>query len=192
MPKLMIIVASTRPSRKGPAVARWFTRIAEEHDGFEVEVVDLAELALPFLDEPEHPRLRRYTHEHTLRWSAMVDAADAFAVVTPEYNYGYPAPLKNAIDFVWHEWNYKPLGFVNYGGLAGGTRAQAQLRQVAIAVKLFPLNEAVNLPLFTQRLGEDGEFDGGEASDQAARAMLDELLGMEGALRPLREPAATR
>src|SRR6188508_1607060 len=95
LPKLMIIIASTRPGRVGLPVARWFARDAIAHGGFEVEVTDLAELALPFMDEPNHPRLRQYTHQHTKEWSAKVDAADAFVFVMPEYNYGFNAPLKN-------------------------------------------------------------------------------------------------
>src|SRR5437588_1030006 len=130
MSKLMIVIASTRPGRVGLAVAQWFTDRAIEHRGFEVQVVDLAELDLPFLDEPHHPRLRRYTQDHTYAWSEMVDAADAFVFVTSEYNHGYPASLKNAIDFLNHEWKDKPVGFVSYGGVSAGTRAVQQLKQV--------------------------------------------------------------
>jgi NAD(P)H-dependent FMN reductase len=120
----MIVIASTRPGRVGLPVARWFTERATEHGAFEIQVVDLAELDLPFLDEPRHPRLRQYTQDHTHAWSEMVDAADAFVFVTSEYNHGYPAPLKNAIDDLNQEWKDKPLGFVSYGGVSAGTRAR--------------------------------------------------------------------
>jgi NAD(P)H-dependent FMN reductase len=113
MPKLHVILASTRPGRAGEPIAEWFVARAKAHGAFEVELVDLAEVDLPFMDEPNHPRLRRYTHEHTKAWSARVDAADAFVFVTPEYNYGFTAPLKNAIDFLHFEWQHKPVGFVS-------------------------------------------------------------------------------
>ena len=103
MPNLLIIIASTRPGRAGLPVARWFEPIARAHGAFDVAVADLAEWNLPFLDEPNHPKLRRYTKEHTRRWSAEVDAADAFVFVMPEYNHGFNAPLKNAIDFIHQE-----------------------------------------------------------------------------------------
>jgi NAD(P)H-dependent FMN reductase len=186
MPKLMIVIASTRPRRVGLPVARWFTERAVEHGSFEVEVVDLAELDLPFLDEPEHPRLRRYTQEHTHRWSEMVDGADAFVFVTSEYNHGYPAPLKNAIDYLNHEWKDKPLGFVSYGGVSAGTRAVAQLKQVVTAIKLYPVAEAVNIPFVTQFI-DDGVVQANEVMEQAAVAMLDELVLMERALSGVRE-----
>src|ERR1700722_1138798 len=118
MPKLMIVIASTRPGRVGLPVGEWFHGRAREHAGFDVAMVDLAELELPLLDEASHPRLRQYTKQHTREWSAMVDDADAFVFVTSEYNHGYPAALKNAIDYLHHEWQYKPVGFVSYGGVA--------------------------------------------------------------------------
>src|SRR5215210_5486798 len=121
--QLTVIIASTRPGRKGKVIAHWFVERAR-HDGrFEIDVADLAEIDLPFLDEPKHPRLREYTHQHTKDWSARVDAADAFVAVHPEYNYAINAPLKNAFDFLHHEWAGKPIGFVSYGGRSSGLRA---------------------------------------------------------------------
>src|SRR5690242_19682950 len=120
MPTLSVLITSTRPGRVGLPVARWFIARAEAHGGFTVRVDDLAEIRLPFLDEPRHPRLRQYEHQHTRDWSARVDAADAFAIVTPEYNSGLPATLKNALDFLNQEWRYKPVGFVSYGGVSAG------------------------------------------------------------------------
>ena len=115
---------SRRP-RKGPAVAAWFEQVAREQGKFEVEPIDLKAVNLPLLDEPEHPRLRRYKHEHTKAWSATVQRADAFVFVTPEYNFSMPPSLVNAVDYLVHEWNYKPVGFVSYGGVSGGLRARA-------------------------------------------------------------------
>ncbi len=119
MPRLTIVIASTRPGRVGLPVARWFEAQAIAHGGFDVEVADLAELKLPLMDEPNHPRLHTYVHQHTRDWSALVDASDAFVFVMPEYNNGYTAPLKNAIDYLHDEWFYKPVGLVSYGGVAG-------------------------------------------------------------------------
>jgi NAD(P)H-dependent FMN reductase len=190
MPKLMIVIASTRPGRVGLPVAEWFRGRAAEHGGFDVDLVDLVELELPLLDEASHPRLRRYTKPHTHEWSAMVDDADAFVFVTSEYNHGYPAALKNAIDYLHHEWQYKPVGFVSYGGVAAGTRAVQQLKQVVAAIKLVAVVEAVNIPFVAQFIDSQGVVQANEVMEQAARAMLDELVRVQAALRPLRVEVA--
>lgn len=186
MPNLTIIVGSTRPGRAGAPIAQWFAARAKDHGGFDVNVVDLAELGLPLLDEPNHPRLRTYTQQHTKDWSAIVDAADAFVFVTPEYNYGYPASIKNAIDYLHQEWQHKPVGFVSYGGVAAGTRAVQQLKQVVTTLRMLPVFDSVNIPFHTQFIDADGVFQPNEVLDQAAGAMLDELVRTEAALRPLR------
>jgi NAD(P)H-dependent FMN reductase len=187
MPRLSIIIGSTRPGRAGLPIADWFADRARRHGGFEIDVVDLAEVNLPILDEPNHPRLRQYTHQHTKDWSARVAGADAFVIVTPEYNHGYSAATKNAIDYLHHEWHYKPVGFVSYGGVASGTRAMQQLKQVVTALRMLPLTDAVNIPFHTQFLDDDGRIEANEVMEQAAVTMLDELLRVEAALRPLRE-----
>jgi NAD(P)H-dependent FMN reductase len=186
MPNLTIIVGSTRPGRAGAPIAQWFAARAKDHGGFDVTVVDLAELGLPLLDEPNHPRLGQYTHQHTKDWSALADAADAFVIVTPEYNYGYPAPVKNAIDYLHREWQHKPVGFVSYGGVAAGTRAVQQLKQVVTTLRMLPVTDSVNIPFYNQFLDSDGVFQPNEVLEQAADAMLDELVRTEAALRPLR------
>lgn len=124
MLSLKIIVASTRPGRKGPAIAQWLQQHAEAHKGFAIEMLDLATINLPFMDEPEHPRFKKYHHAHTKQWSATIDSADAFLIVMPEYNYGFTAPLKNALDYLFQEWAHKPIGLVSYGGMSGGIRVQ--------------------------------------------------------------------
>jgi NAD(P)H-dependent FMN reductase len=188
MSKLAVIIGSTRPGRAGLPVATWFVDRARAHGAFgEVDVIDLLELDLPLLDEPEHPRMRQYTREHTKAWSARVDAADAFVLVVPEYNHGYTAPVKNALDFLHHEWAYKPVGFVSYGGVAAGTRAMQALKPVVVAVRMTPVFEAVNVP-FVHQFIEDGVFTGNDVLEQAVPAMLDELARVESALRVLREP----
>src|ERR1700761_5467953 len=190
MPRLTTIVGSTRPGRAGLPVARWFVDRARAHGGFDIDVVDLAELDLPLMDEPNHPRLRAYRHKHTRDWGAIVDASDAFVMATPEYNYGYPAALKNAIDYLQQEWRDKPVGFVSYGGVAAGTRAVQQLKQVVTTLKMVPVFEAVNVPFHPQFITQDGTVQANEIMEQAADAMLDELQRIEGALRHLRETVA--
>lgn len=191
MSRLQVILASTRPGRVGLPVFNWFVERAERHSAFEeVDGVDLAELGLPFMDEPNHPRLRRYEHQHTKDWSARVEAADAFVFVTPEYNHSYSAPLKNAIDFLHNEWAYKPVGFASYGGIAAGTRALQALKPVVAALRMTPVVEAVNIPFVGQFIDEDEQFRPNDVLDQAAEAMLSELSRVESALRPLRTPAS--
>jgi NAD(P)H-dependent FMN reductase len=185
-PKLLIVIASTRPGRVGLPVGRWFEAHARAHGAFEVEVADLAEIALPFMDEPNHPRLRQYTHKHTKDWSATVDAADAFALVMPEYNYGFTAPLKNAIDYLHMEWVYKPVGLVSYGGVSAGTRAAQMIKQVLSTLKMYPLPEAVSIPFVARFIDDEGVLAPNEVMEQAATAMLEETLRMVGALKGLR------
>ncbi|HEY4025281.1 MAG TPA: NAD(P)H-dependent oxidoreductase [Candidatus Dormibacteraeota bacterium] len=189
MPNLMVVIASTRPGRVGLPVGRWIHQRALDHGAFDVDLVDLAELALPFMDEPHHPRLRRYQHEHTKRWSARVARAGAFVFVTPEYNHGYNAPLKNAIDYLIHEWEHKPVGFVSYGGVAAGTRAVQQLKPVLSSLKMTPVIEAVYIPFVQQFLDHDRRFVPSETTEAAATAMLDHITRWEAVLRPLRADA---
>jgi NAD(P)H-dependent FMN reductase len=192
MPNLMVVIASTRPGRVGLPVGLWVHRRAVDHGAFDVDLVDLAELALPFMDETNHPRLRRYEHEHTRRWSARVAAADAFLFVTPEYNHGYNAPLKNAIDYLHYEWEHKPVGFVSYGGIAAGTRAVQQLKPVVAVLKMTPVPEAVHIPFVQQFLDQDRSFVPGDTTEAAATTMLDHVARWEATLRPMRSEAAER
>lgn len=187
MNTLKVIIASTRPGRKGPAIASWVVEEVAKHKEFLVEVLDLAEINLPFLDEIHHPRLQKYEHEHTRSWSRQIDSADAFIVVTPEYNYGFPAALKNALDFLYNEWNYKPIGFVSYGGVAGGTRAVQMLKQVVTAQKMMPLPESVNIPFFTKYLDEEDNFIADEGIIKCANIMLIEMVKWTEALKSMRK-----
>jgi NAD(P)H-dependent FMN reductase len=185
MPLLRIIIASTRPGRVGLPVGTWFAGVARAHGGFDVEVTDLAELNLPFMDEPKHPRFREYVHDHTRAWSETVDGSDAFVFVMPEYNFGINAPLKNAIDYLHQEWHDKPVGFVSYGGVAAGTRAVQMTKQIVSALKMLPVYEAVYIPFVAGRM-EDGRFTPSGATQEAAGALLDELLRVEAGMHALR------
>jgi NAD(P)H-dependent FMN reductase len=185
---LTIVVASTRPGRVGAPVGRWVTERAEARHDLAVTVVDLAELALPFLDEPNHPRLGQYTKDHTKAWSATVAASEAFVFVTPEYNYGYPATLKNALDYLHAEWRHKPVGLVSYGGVAAGTRSVQQLKPVLQALSLTAVGEAVAIP-FVHSHVKDGTFVSDEPLDEAVEAMFDSLVRWAEVLEPLRRSA---
>jgi NAD(P)H-dependent FMN reductase len=186
MPVLMIVIASTRPGRAGLPIGQWFEERARAHGAFDVDFADLLEIGLPFVDEPNHPRLRQYTQPHTLAWSDRVDQADAFAFVAPEYNHGLAAPLKNAMDFLHEEWRHKPVGFVSYGGVSAGTRAVQMAVPVVTVLGMVPVAEAVSIPFFPQFIGEDGGVEANEIMEAAATGMLDALAATEAALRPLR------
>lgn len=185
-----MIIGSTRPGRAGLPIAEWFLDRARAHGSFEIAVADLAELGLPLLDEPNHPRLHRYTNAHTRAWSAQVEATDVVVMVTPEYNSGYPAALKNAIDYLYDEWRDKAVGFVSYGGVSAGTRAVQQLKQVVTTLRMVPAVDAVYLPFHTRLVDAQGRLEANEVMDKAADAMLDELARLDAALRPLRERRA--
>jgi NAD(P)H-dependent FMN reductase len=192
MPLLTVIVASTREHGVGRIVADWFADHARTYGSFDVDLVDLRELALPMLDEPHHPRFKRYEHAHTKAWSARVDRADAFVFVTPEYNYGPPPALINAVDYLWQEWQYKPVGFVSYGGISGGTRSVQATKLVITTLKMVPIPEAVTIPFVAQQI-KDGRFDATDKHTGAIPPMLTELRRWVDALAGLRaEPVPVR
>ncbi len=182
---LTVVIASTRPGRAGLPIAQWFVERAKAHGAFEVTVADLKEIALPHLDEPKHPRFGQYEHEHTKRWSATVSAADAFVFVTPEYNYGSPPALLNALDFLFKEWAYKPVGFVSYGGVSAGLRSVQMTKQVVTTLKMMAIPEGVAIPTFSAML-KDGVFSGNEGLEKSIKPVLDELYKWAGALKALR------
>lgn len=184
-PVLMVVVASVREGRKGRAVADWFAQEAEKHAGFEVRIADLKEIDLPLMTEPNHPRQKAYTQELTWEWSRMVDAADAFAFVMPEYNHSLTAPLANAIDYLSQEWMHKPAAIVSYGGLSGGQRAAQQLRTRLAALSVVSMPAAVALPFFSEHI-TDGVFQGYDLANTAAKDVLDAMLRWHPALKTLR------
>ena len=188
-PKLVVLIASTRPGRVGLPVGQWVYQRAIEFAGFEVSLVDLAELDLPFLDEPKHPAQGDYVHDHTRNWSAIVDDADAFVFVFPEYNHGITAPRKNALDFVSKEWGYKPVGLVSYGGQSGGLRAAQMVKQVVAPLKMVVIAEAVTLPFVKESIDEAGTFAPEERVVNAASTMFHALQRWAAALKPMRSGA---
>lgn len=186
MYKLKIITSTTRPGRKGPIIAKWIQDVAAAHSQWDIELIDLAELNLPMMDEPNHPRFRNYQNEYTKRWSIKIDEADAFIFVAAEYNYSYTAPLKNALDYLMQEWANKPAGIVSYGGVSAGTRASNALRAVLTSVNVMPITQAVAIPFFTQFINESNIFVPNEPTTKGANIMLAELLKWATALKPMR------
>jgi NAD(P)H-dependent FMN reductase len=191
-PVLHTLICSTRPSRVGPVIANWFQSAAEAHGGFDARLVDLASFKLPVFDEPEHPRLQRYHHEHTKAWSASVDAADAFVLVLPEYNFGPPGSLINAMNYLVREWQYKVAGFVSYGGISGGMRAVQATKPLLSTLKMVPLTEAVVVPNFAQHISAEAGFQPNDLHQASATALLDEMLRWTDALAGLRRPPAAK
>lgn len=191
-PRLHIVIASTRPGRIGPALAEWFRQFADTHGTFDARVVDLADFDLPVYNEPRHPVMQDYEHDHTKRWSESVNTADAFVFVTPEYNFNPPPSLVNALNYVYKEWNYKPAGFVSYGGASGGLRAVQTAKLFVTTLKMMPMVEGVMVPMAWEKLDADGRFVSNELIDPSATAMLDELARWTPALKTMREPEAER
>jgi NAD(P)H-dependent FMN reductase len=183
---LQVIICSTRPGRKGPAVAQWATEQATDHGKFAVELVDLADFNLPILDEVAHPRLAQYEHEHTKRWSTSVKRADAYVFVLPEYDFSMPASLLNALQCIYQEWTYKPAAFVSYGGESGGLRSVQMTRQVLSTFKVPAMLEVVSIHQVAKHIDATGAFVPEESYPKKAKAMLDELHRWAVALKPMR------
>ena len=182
----MIVIGSVRPGRVGLPVAQWVKSAVDPDERFEVDLVDLAELALPFMDEPAHPSKREYTKPHTFAWSERVDAANAFVFISPEYNHSYSPALKNAIDYLSKEWWRKPVGFVSYGGVSAGSRGVAALEPVLNTVGLVKTGATVEINFIGTRV-KDGVFEPTEKENSILAHLLTELDSLVSALAPLRE-----
>jgi NAD(P)H-dependent FMN reductase len=183
--RIGIIVGSTRPGRKALEVAKWVHQIASKREDAEFEIVDIAEFNLPLLDEPLPPSRGQYSHEHTKRWSAKIASFDGFVLVTPEYNHSTSGALKNALDFLYKEWNNKAAAFVGYGS-AGGTRAVEHLRLIAAELQMADVRQQVMLSLFTD-FENFQTFSPAERHEQSVDTMLSQLTAWARALQPLRE-----
>jgi NAD(P)H-dependent FMN reductase len=171
-PLVHVVLGSTRQGRSGERVARWFLETAADRTDLRLELVDLRDWPLPFFDSPVPPITGRYDDPAQQAWAAKVAEADAYVLVSPEYNHGYTAVLKNALDTVFAEWGGKPVGFVGYGGPAGGVRAVEQLRQVVVELGMVPLREQVALARVYAAFDEDGRLRD-PAPEVEARAVLD-------------------
>ncbi|HVB09471.1 MAG TPA: NAD(P)H-dependent oxidoreductase [Bacillota bacterium] len=186
--KIAIIVGSTRPGRNSEAVARWVHDIARQRGDAEFEVVDIAAFNLPLLDEPQPAMMGQYTKPHTKVWSEKIASFDGFVFVTGEYNFGMPAALKNALDYLYREWNHKAAGFVSIGG-AGGSRAVVQLRQVMAALQIAHVAADVQLSLYTD-FENFSVFKPHPRHEAEVGVMLDQVITWSGATKTLRPQPA--
>ena len=189
MIKIAIIIGSTRPGRRAEAIGRWVHGIAQQRSDAAFEIVDILDFDLPLLDEPVAPSFGKYSKPHTLAWAARIASFDAYVFVTPEYNHGTSGALKNAIDFLYREWNNKAAGFVGYGS-AGGTRAVESLRLVMGELQVADVRGQVILSIFTDF--ENGVFKPNPRNEKSVTAMLDQLIAWGGALKTLREQAQSQ
>jgi NAD(P)H-dependent FMN reductase len=187
MYNLKIISSTVRPGRKGPVVANWIADVARNHGSFKVELLDLGEINLPMMNEPNHPRLKKYTHDHTKRWSAKIEEAEIFIFVTAEYDYNYPAPLRNALEYLVQEWQFKAAGIVSYGGVSAGTRASNSLKSDLSTLKMVPIFESVSFPFFENNINDEDVFEANEISLKAAGTMLNQLIRWTKGLKIIKE-----
>jgi NAD(P)H-dependent FMN reductase len=189
MVRIGIILGSTRPNRNGEQVAKWVYDVAARRSDAEFELVDLRDYPLPHLDEPLPPAMGQYQNEHTRQWADKIASFDGFVIVTPEYNHSTSGVLKNAIDYLYAEWNNKAVGFVSYGSV-GGARAVEHLRLVAGELQLADVRQQVALSLLT----EFENFSVLKPSDYSLASLstlLDQVIAWSTALTPLRQPAVT-
>lgn len=168
MNTITIILASTRPGRNGDQVLTWAkAQLADmELTKVKLNFIDLRDWQLPMFDNPDSPMTGKYHHPIVKKWSAEIANSDGFLIVTPEYNHGYPAVLKNALDHLYHEWNAKPITFLSYGGLSGGLRAVEQLRQVAVELQMMPLRESTAIRFVWEAFDEQGQLLDGHVPGQ--------------------------
>ena len=188
MSRLGVVIASVREGRVGFPIANWFAEQARRHAKFDIDVVDLKEIDLPVFAERNHPRLGQYENERQKAWAARVASLDAFAFVTPEYNFSVSPALLNAFDYLYAEWHYKPAAFVSYGGISGGLRAVQMAKQALSALRVVVIPEAVNIPFVAQLVDRAaGTFKANEQHEKSAVALLDELHRWTVALAALRK-----
>jgi NAD(P)H-dependent FMN reductase len=183
--RIGIIVGSTRPGRKGLSVAQWVHGIASQRSSAQYELIDLVDYALPLLDEPVPPAMGPPTQEHTRRWAATIAGFDGFVMVTPEYNHGPSAALKNALDFLYKEWSNKSVGFVGYGGV-GAARSIEMLRAICSNLELADVRIALSL-LLAHDFEHFTTFKPQAHQEKTLTQMLDQVEAWAGALQPLRK-----
>ncbi len=189
MIKIAIILGSTRPNRNGKAVTKWVYEIAQKRTDAEFELVDIKDFNLPLLDEPVPPIMGQYSKPHTKAWAAKIGSFDAYVFVTPEYNHGTSGALKNAIDFLFVEWNNKAAGFVSYGG-ASGARAVEQLRLNLAEVQMATVRSQVLLSMYTD-FENFRVFTPDSHKEASVNEMLDQVIGWGGALKTLRKTSGS-
>ena len=184
--KIGIILGSTRPGRNGEGPARWLLDLASKRDDAQYDLIDLADFDLPLLDEANSPSQGNYENAHTKAWAAKIDSYDGFVFVTPEYNHSTSAALKNALDYLYQEWNNKAVGFVSYGAAASGQRAVEHLRQIAGELQMADVRQQVAFSLFTD-WEQFTTFKPAESHVASANTMLDQLVSWTAALHGVRD-----
>ena len=187
--KIAVILGSIREIRRGGRVAKWLMPELSKHKDIEFELLDLNDYPLPFYNESNSPDglEGNYTNKLGKKWAAKIGEADAFILITPEYNHGPSAVLKNALDWVFAEWNRKPVTFISYSpNAAGGIRAIEQLRQVAVELKMAPIQHALHIPYVLDTLDEDGKILKGHLNEKLDD-LMEELLWWTHALKDARE-----
>ena len=184
--KVQIILGSTREGRYGEKVGKWINNIASKRKDFKTEYIDLREWNISFLNDHMPPSMGKYSDPVVQKWAKKIEEADAYIIVTPEYNHGYPGVLKNALDVIYKEWNNKPVTFVSYGGYVGGSRSVEQLRQVALELQMAPIREAIFIPFVWQAFDENDEIKGKEDYNKRADSMLNQLIWWAKALKEAR------
>jgi NAD(P)H-dependent FMN reductase len=186
--QLLVVVGSTRRGRRGRAVADWFLEGARRLGGADWLLADLAEIPLPWFESERSPAVGQPDGHHAVQtWRRLVDSSDGFVWVTPEYNHGYPAALKNAIDHLYHEWVRKPVALVSYGGYAGGARAAEQLRLVAVELQMAPIRPSIVLPRVGLLMNPEGRLEAPEL-EPAIQDVADDLRWWAEALKAARRP----
>ena len=183
-PHIQVILGSTREGRFGTTVAEWFMSIVREREDFHAELIDLRDWPLPFFDTANPPSSGEIAPE-ARNWSAKISEADGYVIITPEYNRGIPAVLKNALDYLWYEWNNKPLGLVGYGGAAGGARALANLRLIAMELEMAPVRVEVTLVSARRIFDENGNLKEPHYVDKANQ-MLDQVVAWAHGFKAMR------
>lgn len=187
MTLIKVIVGSTRPQRFGKQPADWIMELAKDHPEATFELVDIQDANLPFLDEPVPAMFGQYAKEHTKKWSETIGEADGFIFVTPEYNSGVPASFKNAVDFLYHEWRYKPVAFVSYGAKGGGILAVNNWRSIFGYMSIFGLSDHIHFMEYYKHLDEDGKLIVNEEQVVEGHKLLDNIIFWSKKLKPIRE-----
>lgn len=190
MINIKIIIGSTRPARFGIQPAEWVFELAKKQMDATFELIDLQDLNLPMLDEPVPAVAFQYTKDHTKKWSKMVDETDGFIFITPEYNHGTSAALKNAIDYLAREWGYKPASFISYGADAGGARAIEHLISVTTHLRMYPQSEHLIMPNYWTQMNKDGKFQPSDEQTQQVEKIIENTIFWAKGMKPLRAELA--
>lgn len=184
-PKIHVILGSIREGRAGEKVAAWFMEAMKNCESAELQLLDLRDFPLPMFADATPPSQRQGPHanQDVQKWLDKVIEAEGFIIITPEYNHGYSSVLKNAIDYGYHEWADKPVGFVSYGGLAGGSRAVEQLRQVAGELHMHDIRDQVMIPLVWAAFDENGKLHHAESLEKTAKLVVDKVAELATKLK---------